>query len=248
MHIVYVTQLAVMNKLIIANWKMNGTRASARALAERAASHRAAGQTILCPPFPLLGTVAEILLGTAARLGAQDCHHEARGAFTGDVSADMLQETGCAYVIAGHSERRRHHGETDALIRDKIRAIHRAGITAIFCLGESLPDREAGKTLEVIGGQLAAGLPETANASNTLIAYEPVWAIGSGFTPSAAEIEAAHTHLAGLSGLKILYGGSVSAENTAALLAVPGVSGALVGGASLNADAFSVILDAAANV
>jgi triosephosphate isomerase len=193
--------------------------------------------------------VGEAIAGSGIGLGAQDCHAEPSGAHTGDISAAMLADAGCSHVIVGHSERRADHGETDALVRAKAAAAQGCGLTAIICVGETLAERDAGRTLAVVQGQLAGSLPPAATAANTVIAYEPVWAIGTGRTPKALEIAEVHAAIRGALGgvmagaavVPILYGGSVKADNAAEILAIAEVGGALVGGASLNAADFWTI-------
>ena len=232
------------------NWKMNGLRAQGldltRDLASRGAAAAPACEVLLCPPATLLAEIGAAIDGTPLRLGAQDCHAEVSGAHTGDVSAEMLADSGCAYVIVGHSERRADHGETDAMVNVNASAVHRAGLSAIVCVGESAAERDAGQAFAVVAGQARASLPETTTAANTVLAYEPVWAIGSGRTPSAAEVGAVHAHLRSVvaGDLRILYGGSVKADNANELMAVDGVDGALVGGASLDAESFWAIVTA----
>ena len=230
--------------LAAGNWKMNGLRADGLALARDLASRAAAGgpacEVLLCPPATLLAEVGSAIDGTPLGLGAQDCTVEAAGAHTGDVSAEMLADQGCAYVIVGHSERRAGHGETDPLVSAKAAAAHRAGLSAIVCVGESEAERDAGQAFAVVEAQVRASLPQSVTPANTVLAYEPVWAIGTGRTPSAAEIEAVHAHLRAIiaGDLRILYGGSVKADNASELMAIAGVDGALVGGASLDAESF----------
>jgi triosephosphate isomerase len=199
-------------------------------------------------------SVAHVLLGSAVAAGGQDCHAEPSGAHTGDISAAMLRDTGCAYVIVGHSERRTDHGETDAQVLAKAKAGHGAGLTVIICIGETESQRDAGETLPVLARQIAGSVPEQAKASDTVIAYEPVWAIGTGRTPTAAEIAAAHHHIRGELGkriggeadsMRILYGGSVKPSNATEILRLDHVDGAQVGGASLNAADFVAIAKAA---
>ncbi len=239
-------------KLAAGNWKMNGSTA---ALAEIAALRPAAAgaEVLICPPAPLIpGAQAAAPAGVA--IGAQDCHAAASGAHTGDVSAAMLRDVGAGHVILGHSERRADHGETDALVRAKTDAAWQAGLCVILCLGESLEQREAGQTLAVIGAQLAGSVPEGATAQGLVVAYEPIWAIGTGKVPDTAQIGEVHAFLrAELSarfgaevggGIRLLYGGSVKASNAAEIFAVPDVDGALVGGASLKAADFQPIIDA----
>ena len=239
--------------LIAGNWKMNGLRADGlalvRALAARHGAASPACDVLICPPAPLLHPVREALGGGAIALGAQDCHPRPDGAHTGDVAAPMLADAGCSYVIVGHSERRADHGEDDALVRDKAAAAQQAGLCAIICIGESLEEREAGRAMEVVSAQLTGSLPEGAGAGNTVIAYEPVWAIGTGRTPQAAEVAEIHARIrdrlgakgADAAAFRILYGGSVKPGNAAELLALADVNGALVGGASLNVDDFWTI-------
>ncbi len=238
--------------LIAGNWKMNGRRAGGVSLAAEivrralAASPGPRCEVLICPPAILLLPVGEVLAGGPVRLGAQDCHFEPDGAHTGDVSAAMLAGCGCRYVILGHSERRANHGETDAIVRAKTAAAHKAGLTAVVCIGETEAERERGETLSVVARQLAGSLPEGAAAVNTVIAYEPVWAIGSGRTPTLEEVAEVHadlrrelaTQLPDADQVRLLYGGSVKPGNAAALLSVAEVDGALVGGASLKADDF----------
>lgn len=229
---------------------MHGSRAFARelsgGLAARMRGGRAPGAAVvLCPPHPLLAGVAEAVAGSGILVGGQDCAAEAEGARTGDVAAEMVRDTGAAFVIVGHSERRILHGETDGVVRAKAMAAHRAGLIAVVCVGEDLEVREGGGTLARVRAQLAGSLPEGASAGNTVVAYEPVWAIGSGRTPSAGEVEEVHAVVHGelASGRgagpwRVLYGGSVGPANAAELAVVPGVDGVLVGGSSLQADAF----------
>ncbi len=229
---------------------MNGLRADGLALARELASRAAAGapgcEVLLCPPATLLAEVGAAIAGGPLRLGAQDCGIEAAGAHTGDVSAEMLADQGCATVIVGHSERRAEHGESDALVSAKAAAAHRAGLSAIVCVGESAAERDAGQAFAVVEAQARASLPPSTAPANTVLAYEPVWAIGTGRTPSAADIEAVHDHLRAIIGgdLRILYGGSVKAGNARELMAIAGVDGALVGGASLDAESFWGIVTA----
>ena len=218
---------------------------------------RLAPEVLICPPATLIGTFrAAIKAAKAERrlaLGAQDCHAKPAGAHTGDLSAEQLGDAGASYVIVGHSERRAEHGEDNAAVKAKAAAAHRAGLTAIICVGETLVQREAGEALAVVGSQLTSSLPEGADAANTVIAYEPVWAIGTGRTPTTADVSAVHAHIRDRLGaligdaakLRILYGGSVKPSNVAELLAVANVDGALVGGASLTAAEFWPIVLAA---
>ena len=246
-----------MNKPLVAgNWKMNGLAATLAELKELKQRLRQApvpeADCMLCPPATLLAQARYALTGSSILLGAQDCHPLASGAHTGDISADMLADAGATAIIVGHSERRTDHGEPDALVNAKARAAHRAGLTAIICIGETGQQREDGKTLQVVGGQLQGSLPKGARAANTVIAYEPVWAIGSGLTPTPADVAELHDFIRGELGrllgegeagsLRILYGGSVKPANASELLFVPDVDGALVGGASLKAADFYAIL------
>ncbi len=238
--------------LIAGNWKMNGLRADGLALAKAIGdgAGRVAGKAdlVVCPPFTLLGEVASILQDQPISIGAQDCHPHPNGAHTGDVSGPMLADAGASFVILGHSERRTNHGETDDLVHDKTEAAWRAGLVAIICVGETLAEREAGRTLSVIGTQLAGSVPDGANAGNTVIAYEPVWAIGTGRVASPAQAQEVHadirTTLASRFGggeaarFRLLYGGSMKPDNARELLALEDVDGGLIGGASLKADDF----------
>jgi len=242
--------------LIAGNWKMHGRRADATALAgelarraRRAASAELRCELVICPPAPLLTVLADIVADSPVRLGAQDCHLSASGAHTGDISAPMLADAGCRYVIVGHSERRTDHGEGDDTVRAKAEAAHAAGLVAIVCLGETEAQRAAGETLAVVDRQFRASLPAAATAANTVIAYEPVWAIGTGKVPTAAEIAEVHAQLRTLARgrvgdgdrLRLLYGGSVKPGNAAEILRIANVNGALVGGACLQAGDFWAI-------
>ena len=235
--------------LIAGNWKMNGLRRDgvdrARALLARLRAAAPRCDIAVFTPATLLQPMADVLRASPIALGGQDCHAEDSGAHTGDVSAAMLADAGCRYVIVGHSERRAAHGESDSLVRAKAAAAHRAGLCAVICIGESEAERDSGQTSEVVGAQLAGSLPAGASAENTVIAYEPVWAIGSGRTPGIDEIGAVHAHLRRLLGvalsdggerLRLLYGGSVKPASAAEILALDEVNGALVGGASLAVD------------
>ncbi|MGH7188410.1 MAG: triose-phosphate isomerase [Acetobacteraceae bacterium] len=248
-----------MPKLIAGNWKMHGLNFEAEALA-RAIKAGAAGVSperatlLVCPPFTALATVGAALLGSPILLGAQDCHPKPEGAYTGDISAPMLHDLGVRFVILGHSERRSTHDESDALVQAKVVAAHAAGLIPIVCVGETLAERDAGRADDVIGSQLAASLPADLAAAGGVIAYEPIWAIGSGRTPTAKQVSAMHTVIrsdlvrrfrgAGRD-LPILYGGSVKPDNARAILALPEVGGALIGGASLKAEDFLTIAKAA---
>lgn len=220
---------------IFGNWKMNGDAALSKALV--AASMGAKHKVVLCPPYTLLHTIQGVTLG------AQDCAASAEGAFTGDVSAKMLRAAGCEWVILGHSERRQHHAETDALIAKKLEQALAAGLKVVLCVGETEAERKAGQEQAVVSKQLsilASHKPQITN--HLLIAYEPVWAIGSGLVPTAEQITTMHRHIAKQTGLQVLYGGSVKPENAAEILALEGVSGLLVGGASLQPEGWKKIL------
>jgi len=246
--------MAQPRKLIAGNWKMNGLKASGIALAgELAARARAQApgcDLLVCPPAHLLLPVAEALAGSPVALGGQDCHTAESGAHTGDISAAMLADAGCSHVIVGHSERRQDHGEGDTLVQAKAAAALAAGLTPIVCVGETEAERTAGRALAVIGAQVRGSLP-AAGGTLPVIAYEPVWAIGTGKTATAADVAEAHGHIRGLLteilgteagvSVAILYGGSVKPANAAELLRVADVDGALVGGASLKADDFWAI-------
>ncbi len=244
-----------MRQLIAGNWKMNGLTAEARRIAEAlcaGVSARAPGCDLLaCPPATQLGIVGAILAGSGIALGGQDCHADAAGAHTGDVSAPMLADLGARWVIVGHSERRAEHGEADAAVRAKAHAAHAAGLAPIVCVGETEAERAAGRHEAVVGAQVAASLPD---GFAGVLAYEPVWAIGTGRSATAEDVAAMHRFLRaalirrlGEAGARtrILYGGSVKPDNAQALLAIPEVGGALVGGASLDPDAFLAIAYAA---
>lgn len=242
--------------LVAGNWKMNGQFA---ALAEAAKLRQAiqaqppACDVLICPPATLLAALAAASAGYALAVGGQDCHAKAAGAHTGDIAAEMLADAGATFVITGHSERRADHAETDAVVCAKAQAAHRAGLVAIVCVGETIGQRKAGDTLAVVAAQVAGSVPDGATAENTVLAYEPVWAIGSGLTPTTADVATVHSALRaqlaarfGAAGgaMRLLYGGSVKPSNARELLAVPHVNGALVGGASLNADDFLGIIAA----
>lgn len=236
--------------LVAGNWKMNGLKASA---AELGRIGQGAGDLwrkvdlMVCPPATLVMSFAVVALGSKVAIGAQDCHAEPSGAFTGDISAEMLADLGATAVIVGHSERRTYHRETDGEIRRKAEAAWRAGLQAIVCIGETRDERVGGKTLEVVGTQLAGSVPDGATAQNLVIAYEPVWAIGTGLTPTPTDVAEVHGFIRGRlrqhfgapgEGMRILYGGSVKPSNAKELMAVADVDGALVGGASLKAEDF----------
>ena len=229
--------------LIAGNWKMHGTLAEVTALAEGVARGvSAAADLLVCPAFPHLTTVRALLQGGPVALGAQDCHAKAKGAHTGDVSAAMLKDLGASFVILGHSERRADHGETDAVVLAKAEAALAAGLTPVVCVGESEAQRLSGEAESVVATQLAGSVPDGFASAGGVVAYEPVWAIGTGRTPTEADIAAMHARIRaevvsrfGKAGetLRLLYGGSVKPGNAKAILALPHVDGALVGGASL---------------
>ncbi|MGD9865215.1 MAG: triose-phosphate isomerase [Pseudodonghicola sp.] len=242
-------------KLAAGNWKMNGTGAALAELEALAKAYPAPRSEILiCPPAPLIHRAAQAAQGSALLIGGQDCHAAHAGAHTGDVSAEMLLDAGARYVILGHSERRADYAETDALVRDKAQAAIAAGLTAIVCVGETLDQREGGATLDIIAGQLAGSVPAGVTGASLVIAYEPVWAIGTGKVPSLGQIGEVHDFmrekLAARLGpeigeaIRLLYGGSVKGSNAEAIFAVSNVDGALVGGASLNAADFAPIIAA----
>ncbi|HLZ65140.1 MAG TPA: triose-phosphate isomerase [Aliidongia sp.] len=245
--------------LIAANWKMNGLKADGAALAgavagrAKAAGSALAADILICPPATLVGLVGEALAGSPVRLGGQDCSPEASGAFTGDISAAMLADLGCDAVILGHSERRAGHHESDALVRSKATAALAKGLVAVVCVGETAAERDEGRALDVVGGQVLGSVPDGATAGTLVVAYEPVWAIGTGRIPTLDEIDAMHRHIRALlaskldggADVRILYGGSVKPSNAREVLAIPDVDGALVGGASLKADEFWAIVEAA---
>jgi triosephosphate isomerase len=244
---------ADLTPLVAGNWKMNGLAASECELAKIIHGARAlAGKAALmvCPPATLIANFAAAARGSAVSIGAQDCHAQASGAHTGDIAAEMLRDAGAVAVIVGHSERRADHGETDALVRAKATAARRVGLTAIVCVGEQRGEREASKTLDVIGHQLDGSVPDGATGAHLVIAYEPVWAIGTGRTPTPDDVAEAHAFIRnrltarfGAQGgrIRILYGGSVKPANAKQLLTVSNVNGALVGGASLKAADFLAI-------
>jgi triosephosphate isomerase len=245
--------MAHLRPLIAGNWKMNGVRADleqARRVRDGVPAG-AAPEVMICPPATLIADMARLAEGSRLTVGAQDCHWAQSGAHTGDLSAEMIRDAGGIAVIVGHSERRADHGETDGMVRAKAEAAYRAGLIAIICLGETAGQRQAGLTLDVVHRQLAGSVPDGATAANTVIAYEPVWAIGTGLTPTPEDVARVHAGLRaaleqrfGEEGaqMRILYGGSVKPDNASALLAVPNVNGALVGGASLKANEFLSIV------
>ena len=243
-----------MRKLAAGNWKMNGVADSLAQIDALIAAHPNPDcDVLICPPATLLSRLSDRASGSSLATGGQDCHQNASGAHTGDISAAMIADAGGTHVILGHSERRADHGETDALVNAKTQAAWSAGLIAIVCVGETLAEREAGQTIEIVGGQLAGSVPDGATAANTVIAYEPVWAIGTGKVPTLDEIGAVHDDIRArlttrfgedANGIRILYGGSVKPSNAAEIFAVSNVDGALVGGASLKAEDFGGIIAA----
>ena len=241
-------------KLAAGNWKMNGVGESLAEIRALADAYPAPGcDVLICPPATLLSRMAVATAGTAITTGAQDCHANAGGAHTGDIAAEMVAEAGGTHIIVGHSERRADHGESDADIAAKAEAAWRAGCIAVICCGETLDEREGGQTLDIVGGQLAGSIPEGATAANTVVAYEPVWAIGTGKVPTLEQIGEVHDDIRARltarfgdegDGMRILYGGSVKPSNATEIFAVSNVDGALVGGASLRAEDFGGIISA----
>jgi triosephosphate isomerase (TIM) len=244
--------------LIAGNWKMNGLKASAaeaRAVIDALGEGAAAGvDVLLCPPATLVMAFAQMAKESTLAIGGQDCHAVASGAHTGDISAEMMADSGATAVIVGHSERRADHGETDAIVMAKAAAVQRAGLTAIVCVGETEAERDQGRTIDVVAGQLAGSLPPVADPLRLVVAYEPVWAIGTGRVPTVGEVADVHAAIRNAliarfgdagEAIRILYGGSVKPGNAQELLAVANVDGALVGGASLKADDLLAIAAAA---
>jgi triosephosphate isomerase (TIM) len=242
--------------MVAGNWKMNGLKKSSaeflKIVESSAHSPRHVDITV-CPPVTLIASFASLSRGSRVRLGAQDCHAEAAGAFTGDISAEMIKDVGASLVIVGHSERRTLHKETDAEVRAKTLGVWRAGLMAIVCIGETRAERDSRQTLDVVRRQIDGSLPNGARPDNLLVAYEPVWAIGTGLTPTAADVAEVHAFVrrrlverfgATAEAIRILYGGSVKPDNAKELMAVANVDGALVGGASLKADDFLGIVGA----
>src|ERR1700760_3349373 len=240
--------------LIAGNWKMNGLKSSMAefaAMCDGAPQLAAKADLLVCPPATLLAAFADKARGaTNIAIGAQDCHPKVSGAHTGDLSAEMLADAGASAIIVGHSERRADHGESNELVRQKAEAAWRAGLVAIVCIGETREQRDAGKTLDICGTQLKGSLPDGATAANLVVAYEPVWAIGTGLTPTAKDVEQVHRFIRESltsrfkdegTNIRVLYGGSVKPSNAAELMAVANVNGALVGGASLKASDFLAI-------
>jgi len=244
----------VIRPLIAGNWKMNGLRSSMaefEAMLAGASKVAAKADLLVCPPATLIAAFAAKLAGSKGlMIGGQDCHPKPSGAHTGDISAEMLADAGARAVIVGHSERRADHGENDSLVRQKAEAAWRAGLTAIVCIGETQGHRDAGQTLDVCEGQLQGSLPEGARADNLVVAHEPIWAIGTGLTPTARDVEQIHQFIRQTlsarfsqegAGMRILYGGSVKPSNARELMGVANVNGALIGGASLKATDFLAI-------
>lgn len=240
-------------KLIAGNWKMNGLSADGVALAKGVAQEvKALGKLecefLVCPPFTLLALVKKALRGAKVALGAQDVHFAEKGAHTGDISPLMLKDLGCTYVIIGHSERRADHHESNELINKKAVAAHEAGLKAVICIGETEAERDSGKTIDVCKEQILGSVPDNSTAADTVIAYEPVWAIGTGKTPTAEDVEEVHAAVrkvlakklgkANANKMRILYGGSVKPSNAKEFLSLPDVDGALIGGASLKVEDF----------
>lgn len=250
-------QPAQIRPLVAGNWKMNGSRDAfpeAIAVAEAASGADAApADVMICPPATMLMVLSEVTRDHRIQLGGQDCHTAANGAHTGDISPEMLKDAGASAVIVGHSERRSDHGELDRHVRAKAEAAHRAGLMAIVCIGETAGERAAGMTLTVVKRQLEQSLPDGATAANTTVAYEPVWAIGTGLTPTPDDVATVHGEIRNAlverfaaegAAMRILYGGSVKPDNARSLLSIANVNGALVGGASLKARDFLAIIGA----
>jgi len=244
---------ATRRPLIAGNWKMNGLTKDGQTLAEGLAAKMKGADTVafdmlVSPPFTLIGAVGTAIAGSGIALGAQDCHTAEKGAHTGDISAVMLKDAGCSHVIVGHSERRTDHGETDALVLAKAEAAHAQGLIAVVCIGETEAERDAGKTLDVNAAQIAGSVPAGATAANTVVAYEPVWAIGTGRTPTLDEIQEVHAFIRGevarklgqneADGMRLLYGGSMKPGNAGEILPLADVDGGLIGGASLTIEDF----------
>ncbi len=245
--------------LIAGNWKMNGLRSDSdervKGLVQQLSGQGAAGfDMLVCPPATMLGAVVKAAGDSGIMVGGQDCHTNESGAHTGDISAQMLGDIGCSHVIVGHSERRMDHGETDDLVKAKASAAQAAGLIAIVCVGETEAERDAGETMTVVGRQVAGSVPDGATAANTVIAYEPVWAIGTGKTPTPEDAQEVHAFIRGelasrfggdtAAGMRILYGGSMKPSNAAELIALPDVDGGLIGGASLKWEDFWAIAEA----
>jgi len=248
--------MATIRPMVAGNWKMNGTTAALREprlLAGMLRDVKLKCDVVICPPATLIRRAKSVMKGSKIKLAGQDCHAAVSGAHTGDISADMLKDAGATAVIVGHSERRTNHTETDAMVSAKAQSAHKSGLVAIICIGETLDERKGGKTLDVLTTQIKGSVPAGSTAANTVIAYEPVWAIGTGLTPTTKEVEEAHAHIRAElakvmaeegAATRILYGGSVKPSNAAELMSVPNVNGALVGGASLKAVDFIGIIKA----
>ncbi|MCB2090164.1 MAG: triose-phosphate isomerase [Alphaproteobacteria bacterium] len=241
--------------LVAGNWKMNGLKASASELSKLNTLIQEKGakcDVLICPPYTLINTFVSLNAKNVS-IGAQDCHMNMSGAHTGDISAEMICDLGCEYIIVGHSERRADHGESNEIVKAKAVAAQSVGATAIICVGETIEQREAGQALQVVTTQVKASIPDSAKVENTIIAYEPVWAIGTGHTPTTGDVEEVHQAVRDVlqsrfgdagRNIRILYGGSVKASNALELMSVKNVNGALVGGASLKADDFYGIISA----
>ncbi len=248
---------ASVRQLIAGNWKMNGLAAALgeiSAVSRALAGEPAPADVLICPPATLITAAVRMAENGGVAIGAQDCHAQASGAFTGDISAEMLRDAGAVAIIVGHSERRQHHPEHDAAVAAKAAAVHRAGLKAIVCVGETEAERDKGKAIAVVSTQLAGSIPRDFSAGDLVIAYEPVWAIGTGRTPTSAQIAEMHGSVRAAlakryggesANIRILYGGSVKPSNAAEILGVQNVDGALVGGASLKASDFLAIIRAA---
>lgn len=242
--------------VIAGNWKMNGLHEDGLALAKAVAAQAQQFDCdiVVCPPSTLLREIASVTADTGLGVGAQDCHQAANGAFTGDISAEMVRDTGATYAIIGHSERREYHNETDEIVKAKVKAAHTAGLVAIVCVGETEGQRDSGQTMSVIADQIEGGLPDTADAENIIIAFEPVWAIGTGRTASPEDAQEIHQHIRTVvsdrlgsavgEAMRVLYGGSMKPANAADLLAQPDIDGGLIGGASLKSSDFLAIAEA----
>lgn len=244
-----------MKKLIVANWKMNKTKASGISLVKSLSakinrSNRSSREVVVCPPFTLISEISKILKSSKISLGGQDCSADSFGAFTGDISPLMLKDLGCKYVIVGHSERREHHNESEKIIKNKLDLALSLGLKVILCVGEKMQERKKGNTIRIITRQLQLSISKKCNNKNTIIAYEPVWSIGSGVTPKDSEICDVHNFIKNKSSqlsigdkpLMVLYGGSVNPRNSKNILSLQNVDGALVGGASLKLKSFLDII------
>lgn len=236
------------NKIAAGNWKMNGIEASLSEITFMATQMEGNGEVIFCVPYTLLSQAVEMTKNLGISIGAQNAHFETLGAFTGEISAPMLKDIGVTHVILGHSERRALFGETSEIVARKAIAAHDAGLIAIICVGETLEERESGQAISVVSAQINASIPKSANAQNTIIAYEPVWAIGTGKVPTNDDIAKMHESIRSIipqgDHMRVLYGGSVKASNAREIFSIPNVDGGLVGGASLKADDFIPIINA----